>query len=215
MGRVGVGRAFHGSLRRHGPPGTASEDHSRDQSLEALAFLWVGAIYLLAIVAMRWLKEFDPFDFRLLDPAFVLLFVGAFALLLGRNAPAGRALVLGLAAVSLIAHTVVALRLYDGQGYLAHAREVEQRYAQVPRGATVVFGDRLARFLRPDLHIDAPCSEQGEDCSASWDDYLDDLAEGRAVYVDIDEEALDPDHHSPSVRAFVAGHRPGELLRVR
>ena len=187
--------------------------------IEALSFLWVGLTYLLALVAMRWLKEFDAFDFRLLDPAFVPIFVGLFALIM-RSGPnsttqACRALVLGSAALSLLTHAASAIQRFDGRGYQAHATEVPRRYAVVPRGSTVVFGDRLAVFLRPDLHVDAPCTEQDEDCSASWDEYLASLAPGRHVFVDIDDDALKPDHHSASVRQFVSSRAPGELVRIR
>jgi hypothetical protein len=193
-------------------------DRGRDRTT-AWAFVAVGALYLAAIVGMRWFMAFDPFDFRLLDPAFVPLLTGLFGLALSGQAAwprrAATVALPALAAISLAAQADVAFTRADHPGYLEHARTVQLRYATIPPGATVVFGDRLARFLRPDLHIDAPCTEQGEDCNASWETYLDNLTEGREIYADIGPDALDADHHSPSVRAFVASHQPGSLVRVR
>lgn len=204
--------------------GFSAYRHSRqapraNERIDALCFLWVGLTYLMTIVSMRWFKQFDAFDFRLLDPALVPIFVGIFAVIMGSGGDstrqACRALVLGAAAMSLLAHAATALVRFDGRGYLAHASEVLKRYAVVPQGSTIVFGDRLAVFLRPDLHIDAPCTEQGEDCGASWGEYLASLTGGRAVFVDINQNALDPDHHSASVRRFVSSQKAFKLVRVR
>lgn len=183
---------------------------------QTLAFALVGALNLGAIIVLRWRNQFDPYDFRLLGPGTLLLEVAALRLALARWPEAVRAIgafAAGMVLLSILL-AVAALPRWSAPGYLATARAIEQRYAAVPDGAIVVFGDDHLLYLRPGLFVALPLCRPwfGED--QSWDSFVEQLDWSHPVYVDMTGRALQLQGCQPSVRDFLARHRPGELFRL-
>jgi hypothetical protein len=183
----------------------------------SVSFFIVGALYLSAIIGLRWLNDFDPYNFRLLGPGTLLLDIAilrvallswpASTRMIAAFTGAMAALSIGLAVGQAATHT--------GPGYFANARAIEARYAGLPVGAIVVFGSDHLRYLRTDLFITLPVCPPWYEGEESWDHFLSKIDKRRPVFVDMSGPALDAAECHPSVRAFLARQHPGALFRLK
>ncbi|MDE2597893.1 MAG: hypothetical protein KGL44_13545 [Sphingomonadales bacterium] len=183
---------------------------------QALAFAAVGALYLAAIILLRWRNQFDPYNYRLLGPGTLLLMLAGLRVALMNWPGAARAMTLFIAAMAAtsVALAVFALPRPGAAGYLATVGSIERRYASIPSGAIVVFGDDQLRYLRPDLFVAVPLCRPWFNLDESWPDFLDEVDWSHPIYIDMSGNALDSAGCQKSVRAFLAGHHRGELFRL-
>lgn len=182
----------------------------------SLAFFIVGALYLAAIITLRWFNQFDPYDFRLLGPGTLMLIVACLRMALLSWPAASRAMA---ALVGAMASLSVMLALWQTEnvpnpGYFANAHAIAARYASVPKHAVVLFGNDHVRYLRPDLFVTLPVCPPWFDGQESWDHFLSHVDKRKQVFVDMEGPALMADGCDRSIRAFLAGQHAGGLLRL-
>ncbi|SFD86349.1 hypothetical protein SAMN05216238_10513 [Lentibacillus persicus] len=122
-------------------------------------FLFVGSVYFIAIVAMRWTAYFDAFNFRLLGPAtfmFALFFVSWAAGVEGKTWTAWkRALVVifGVTFIVNVGQPVYMAITSDEPTYKETIAEVEETYRAIPEASIVAFENVHARYLRMDIQF--------------------------------------------------------------
>ena len=128
-----------------------------------LAFLAIGSISWLSIVAMRFLSRFDPFNFRLLGPSTIVLCIGILGLLLfsfyqkfphkkdKTPSPLKKAVLTVFFALFLFSSLIPTLTQESPSGYPQMREEVLHLHAHIPDGAAVVWGNPYLLFLRDDL----------------------------------------------------------------
>lgn len=132
---------------------------NKEQFLLPGMFLFVGLVYFIAIVGMRWTAHFDPFNFRLLGPAtlmFWLLFCGWVTQLKHPQWVRWRnvlVVVLGVAFIMNIGYSTYTSVLSPSPNYGETVRSVEETYEGIPTGSIVAFENVHARYLRPDLQF--------------------------------------------------------------
>ncbi|HKT85872.1 MAG TPA: hypothetical protein VJQ77_07300 [Novosphingobium sp.] len=187
----------------------------RVDSLTLSLFL-AGALYLSAIITLRWFSEFDPYDFRLLGPGLLLVEIAILrmALVSWPRAAGGITVFAAAIAASSMAFAAVPLAARAEPGYRTIVKSVERRYSEVPRGAIVVFGDEHMRYLRPDLFITEPMCRPWYDETDRWPAFLDEIDRSHPVFVDMNGHALELHGCDSSVRAALAGRHAGELFRL-
>lgn len=124
----------------------------RDDFLLPGMFLFVGLVYFTAIVYMRWNAHFDPFNFRLLGPftLMVWLFVSSWVGQVKRWRVLLYA-VLGIALVMNIGYRSYTSFLSPSADYLETKQQVQEKYQAIPAGSIVAFESIHARYLRPDI----------------------------------------------------------------
>ncbi len=185
----------------------------------AWVFLFMGFLYLAAIIFLRWRAAFDGFGFRLLAPGSLLVFLGAFHIVFLRwpnAAPATAAFLASMAALSL---AVLALQAVGQPSrYNDAVQDRLARYDSVPEGAILVFADLHTRYLRPDLHLADPihysASGQREDFEP-WQAFLDDLAPDAMVFVEIGQSSDWAEPYHPSVSAALSGFSAGDVIALQ
>lgn len=182
----------------------------------ALSFLVVGALYLGAIITLRWLNQFDPYSFRLLGPGTLLIAIAVIRIALLSWPNAAKAISVFAAAMAGASAIIAVLSLVSlpGPGYLAELRAMERRYASVPSGTILIFGDKRLRYVRPDLFVAEPMCLPWFDNNESWDQFLGEIDRRRPIMVDMSDHALQPAGCQLTVRKFLSGHRAGELFRL-
>lgn len=182
----------------------------------AIAFFIVASLYLAAIITLRWLNQFDPYNFRLLGPGTLLINVAILRVALVSWPAATRAITTFTAAMAIVSLglAITQIALLPGPNYFATVRSVEKRYTDLPAGAIVVFGNAHLRYLRTDLFITSPWCRPWFDSDESWSDFYHAIDRRHPIFVDMTGPALDAAGCQPSVRAFLARHRPGELFQL-
>ncbi|WP_106496124.1 ArnT family glycosyltransferase [Lentibacillus sp. Marseille-P4043] len=130
---------------------------NRRQFLLPGMFLFVGLVYFIAIVYMRWNAHFDPFNFRLLGPATLMLwlfFISWVTQLKQRDWARWRGfllLVLGIAFVMNVGYNTYTSLLSPSPDYADTVNKVQETYEEIPAGSIIAFENIHARYLRPDL----------------------------------------------------------------
>lgn len=131
-------------------------------------FIMTGCTYWSAIVVLRFLNYFDPFNYRLLFPASILIMIGLIDLLLTRyedlvkeKCNSMRASIVVLVCIFiLLSFTASSSAKYlysvlvDGNAPNVYEQirvETIKKYNDIPPGSIVVYGDHYINFLRPDL----------------------------------------------------------------
>jgi hypothetical protein len=183
----------------------------------SLSFFTVGALYLGAIIGLRWLNQFDPYNFRLLGPGTLLLVIAVLRVALLSWPAATRsiaAFTFAMAALSAGLAIWQAARL-QGPGYFSTVRAVEARYAGVPAGSIVVFGNDNLRYLRTDLFVTLPICPPWYDGKETWDKFIAEVDKRRPIFIDMNKPVLEAGECHPTIHEFLARHRPGELFRLR
>ncbi|MBM7571357.1 hypothetical protein [Aquibacillus albus] len=129
----------------------------REEMLIPFLFFFVGGIYFVAVVYMRWSSQFDPFNFRLLGPATMMFWLGIaswIAQLDGsgwvrwRNA---LVLLFGVTFYVTVIYDSYNLMLSPSQNYKETREQVLETYEEIPEGSIVAFETVHARYLRTDL----------------------------------------------------------------
>ena len=183
----------------------------------ASGFLLVGALYVAAIVVIRWRSQFDAFSFRLINPGTLLLFLFAVnAVLRTRRDLTGRVFV-ALALLGLVSGTWIARealwRTGDSPGYYDRTQARLARYADLPPDTVLVFGDEHLRYLRPDLHIVEPDFTPFFATAETWEAFRARLRPGLPVVIDAVETEPWREYH-PAIKAFLATQEEGALIPV-
>ncbi|MDC3416701.1 hypothetical protein [Aquibacillus salsiterrae] len=120
-------------------------------------FFFVSVIYFVAIVYMRWSSQFDPFNFRLLGPSTVMLWlaiVGWIAKLDGKSFRRWRntvVLLFGCTFIMTILYDTYSLAISKADKYGATRADVLETFEQIPSGSIVALENIHARYLRTDL----------------------------------------------------------------
>ncbi|MGY0691321.1 hypothetical protein ACW2QC_00850 [Virgibacillus sp. FSP13] len=131
----------------------------KDQLLLPGMFLFVGLVYFIAIVYMRWSAYFDPFNFRLLGPATFMIwfFICSWiAQLDKRNWVRWQdflTIVLVIAFLHNIGFSSYEAMQSTGLTYEETVEQVQQTYEEIPTGSIVALEDYHARYLRPDIQF--------------------------------------------------------------
>lgn len=183
----------------------------------AVCLIGVGLAYGVAIVVLRWTRDFDPFDYRLIGPAAILVLIGLVRAVSLRVAGLPATLVGGLAvlaAMSVWFNTAFAPVRPGGETYPAYVQALLADFAAVPPGAIVVLGEEDLLYTRPDLAVAHPKRASLQGPAEPLDDLLAELDPGRPVYLRVPDDPLD-DALNPGVREAVARLQPGTLVRVR
>ena len=126
-----------------------------------LIFLLMGLFSWCAIVAMRFLSRFDPFNFRLLAPSSILFSIGLIGLILfclkrEKEGPVRmypvRQVLISLALGALLFSSLMPIfQTENRSGYREMHTEVVAMHAHIPDGAAVVWGNHYLLYLREDL----------------------------------------------------------------
>jgi hypothetical protein len=180
----------------------------------AIAFLATGLLYLGAIVVLRWRNEFDPYDFRLLGPGSLLLTIALVRTAL-TSWPAARFVIAGSAAVLAGISLTFALAELPRPWrprYAATVAAIQRRYAGIPAGAIVAFGNDDLRYLRPDLFVAMPLCPPWFLEHETWAEFLGRIDRSRPIFLDVHSPPLDLSQCDASIRQAVAGYLPGELV---
>lgn len=132
---------------------------NRSQFLLPGMFLFVGVVYFIAIVGMRWSAYFDPFNFRLLGPAtfmFCLFFCGWVTQVKQRDWIRWRSflvVVFGVAFLMNIVSSTYTLIISNTPDYQETVQQVEETYETIPSGSIVALENIHVRYIRPDLQF--------------------------------------------------------------
>ncbi|GGK04743.1 hypothetical protein GCM10007063_28870 [Lentibacillus kapialis] len=122
-------------------------------------FLFVGSVYFVAIVTMRWTAYFDPFNFRLLGPATFMfaLFIVSWVSEVEEKAwtawKRSLVFVFVIAFIFNIGRPVYMAIISDEPTYKETVVQVEETYSVIPEGSIVAFENIHARYLRLDLQF--------------------------------------------------------------
>jgi hypothetical protein len=159
-----------------------------------LVFIVIGGIYWIAIVVMRFISAIDDFNYRLLFPSTFLLFIGFIGFLLrgGKINFKPKIIVCILAAVWLIIAVLTAeiftprsIAPHNYAGYKDMEHVLLMRYSNVPDGAVVIDGDIKLIFIRENVRVAYPGTEN-IDIEALSAEYADNTG----IFVNIATEAM-------------------------
>jgi hypothetical protein len=183
----------------------------------AFSFLLIGALYLVSIVSLRWRTQFDEFGrYRLLAPGMLMLLFGILRTIEVRFScipVVVSRFLLTLAGLSLLA-TAYPLHSPNHQTYSETVHAIEIRYSAVESGAIVAFGNMHLRYLRPDLHIALPMFRPYAEVDEQIDQFLKALDQNRPQYVDASQPPAEVNRYAQSVRMFLKGFKPRQLVRI-
>jgi hypothetical protein len=183
-----------------------------------LVLAGAGSLYLLLVIGLRAITLFDPIGFRLLAPGTLLLWIAGIRLSEERCSPVRfrrlAILLLLPAGGSLVVDGVVKTWFqFTGHTYPDRAAALRDRYAAVPSGSVVIFGDLDLRYLRPDLLLFRPHYTPYWLHAEPWEPFLARVAAAtasRPLYLRC-PDALDPERFEASVVAAVGDCAPGSL----
>lgn len=178
-------------------------------------FFLVGIIYLLSIITIRWLTQFDGFSYRLIAPGTFLIFVAILRHLeLSFNPKDFKLLSLGILTISFISifcsaiYPVVRQIYLQKQNHFENAKKIMSDFEDIKSGSIIVFGDYKLKYLRPDILL--PYYDQKEE----FNYFLNRLNPNRQVYIQIPDK-IDPCCYHISVIEFVSKYKPGEIVKIR
>lgn len=184
----------------------------------ARSFFFVGALYLVCIIALRCTVYFDALGFRLLGPGVFCLYVGL--LIYAESAFSGPALAafrqcwLIAAAAGFVLGSPLYLADNAGPSYTAERTRILRRFEGVPSGSIVAFGNIHLNYLRPDIQAVLPRDPPYAPTPETVAQFLDRLRTSRAVHVVAEihpaSEMLTEDR-----AAFMQQHAGRELVDVR
>lgn len=122
-------------------------------------FLFVGFVYFVAIVAMRWSAYFDALNYRLLGPATFMVWL-AFCSWIAQVKQVDwnrwkvfLTIVFGVAFLVNIVTSTYALVVDNSPNYQETVQEEKKAYEAIPSGSIVALENIHARYLRPDLQF--------------------------------------------------------------
>jgi len=145
--------------------------------ITSLCFIFVGVIYWVSIVLMRFVSDFDEFGFRLLFPASAMFFVGFVSLLIRNEKIAsvfvcfsGKIIPVICLTGFLLMMLVITPRLQGTFGYRKVFEMTLDKYSSIPDGALVLWGDTVhPLFMRDNLWVEHPGLEL--DLDVFWQKY--------------------------------------------
>ncbi|MCX8093339.1 MAG: hypothetical protein N3E50_04150 [Candidatus Goldbacteria bacterium] len=151
----------------------------------SLYFIFIGFMYWLSIVYLRFVSYFDPFNYRLLYPATFLMVIGIILFFIENNLRFLKLLNYNKIGF-IILFIIISLSLCKSilkqktNGYLYIKNMTEKKYEIVPSKSKVLWMDRIAYFLRSDvIKIDVKSLYEIN----SFDDYINLLGE-KNIFID-------------------------------
>jgi hypothetical protein len=184
----------------------------------AFSFLAVGSSYLASIIAIRWVSDFDKYDFRLLGPGALLILIALLRQIevANRSLPSSVRAFIGVSVIlSILAqgHSLM-LSMRKGLSYRENMVEVYNAYKSVPAGSIVVFPSRHLAYLRPDLHLGEPRALPDGSVKESMSELLQSLDKTREVYVYIPRLVLNEKYYDSTWNRFIETHKVGSLVKM-
>jgi hypothetical protein len=178
-----------------------------DKYLLEIIFIVLGLIYLVIIVLMRWLFQFDTFNFRLLSPATILVYMGVLGVLIKNKIFDNNWLKIYMVVFSFFSLLYISIsvlyKAYKKDTYLSHISKMEKEIKFIPLRSTVIFPPKDLKYLRLDLNLYTPYYTPYYKNKETWDSFKSRIncKGGKKIYIYIDKK-LDSKHFDKTVIQF-------------
>jgi len=140
---------------------------ARDKAaITPLTFIAIGLMYWCSIVAMRFSAKFDAFNYRLLFPSSILIFLGCIGLFLrvrpAKTLPRRFDRVASLLMAAVLFFLIVTTQAAPSLGKIAEGRawgyrqwkqSIRNTYEDIPDGSVVLWGEWGLLYLRENVDI--------------------------------------------------------------
>ncbi len=151
--------------------------------------IFFGLFYLSSIIFLRWNVSFDTFGFRILNPGFALIFIGITVWVLDKSKGGKVAITIMLIMTVVFSAAGNFYNLISKHGlranYSIHINEMKRKYASLPDNAVVIFGSRELKYIRPNIRIAYPKSDQDLTVKENWDKFLLSLDTSSPIFIEI------------------------------
>jgi hypothetical protein len=186
--------------------------------MTAFSFFAVGAGYLASIIVIRWISDFDEFNFRLLAPGALLILIAVLRHLEVANKAIPKSLraFIGISVIlSILAQGQVALlAIRNGLSYKENLAELYNTYKSVPAGSIIVFPPKHLAYMRTDLYLATPRKLPNGSMKESMNQLLQSLDKTRDVYVSIPSVKFDEKYYDSTLNRFIEQYEAGSLIKL-
>ncbi len=192
---------------------------SRRDRLLPIIFTTIGSTYLFFIIYMRWVTQFDLYNYRLLAPATLLIFI---SLLFYIKKTMSREffgifkkIMLSLIVLSYILS--VPYKVFSSkQNYYKSVAKIEDRYRDIKDGSIVIFAPNHLAYIYPNISIKKPYNLPYDPYKEKWSDFISRVKSQNQsdIYLHIPIEVLSTENYDKSVIEFLAKYKKDSLIKL-
>ena len=180
----------------------------------------IGFMYLFSIVAIRWITQFDGYNYRLISPGSFLIIIAIIYFLQQRASiqffNAIKNFLFVFAIVSFLLNTPY--RVWHSHvnsiPYIETIKALEKKYENVEKDSIVIFGSTHLNYLYEDIRRVSPYYAPTKD-QEKWSDFLKRIDHTNNIYISVRTgDYTSHDKYDQSVVDFVEKYDDGTLLSV-
>ena len=185
--------------------------------------LLTGAIYLAAIVTIRWFSNITPLDFRFLAPGSFLIILSLASYLQGKpsvkvmNSHVFYLVILAILSFNYIPYKyniykylTTGKNYFQNASYIENTRTVLERYKGVEPNSVVIFGSIHLRYLRENI---IPTEIYNKSSLEDMINYFTQKKDWN-VYINIRDDLSPVDVHESFIR-FMESNKDKQIVKVR
>tara|TARA_R110000737_G_scaffold335362_1_gene354111 strand:+ start:4070 stop:5506 length:1437 start_codon:yes stop_codon:yes gene_type:complete len=182
----------------------------------------IGLTYLFFIILMRWVTQFDDYNYRLLAPGSFLIFIAVINVIEKKTSTVffntTKIFLLVVCFISLAQNArITNWSVQKNNGYLENTKNIEKKYNEVKRNSIVIFGERDLKYLRTDLQIRYPFKLPYHAEKEMWNDFLHRIEQEKnnSIYLNIPKKQINESNYHISVVEKVRDSESGLLIHLQ
>jgi len=185
-----------------------------------ILFSSIGLLYLFFIIIMRWLTQFDQYNYRLLGPGSFLLFIAMIYYLKHKTSleffTVFKKVFIGLALFSYILNISLTLWHYNETkiNYAKNIDTIKNRFNAIDKESIVIFAPNHLRYLYADINIKLPYSLPYDPYKETWSDFINRIKSEKDIYLFVAEKKLDEQNYDSSVINFLNKFEKKSLTKL-
>jgi hypothetical protein len=174
----------------------------------------IGFTYLFCIILIRWLTQFDDYDYRLLAPGSFLLFIACIAFIEKYATQLFfnyfKIFLISFALISWFINVPYAIwEQKEKSTYSETVGAIKEKYVDVEESSVVIFGEKHLKYLRTDLRVRIPGIPSGQRTKETWDNFISRVnpEHKKNVYLNIPDRKLNNKKYDQTIVDMVETHR--------